>query len=293
MKCINSQTLLLAALSLTTPRIIKGSGWPRRYFGGVWKTQSAIPSYHSVPRCGDGNSSVLAKDANNIQFYIFKGGLCPFAGRTWIVLLELGLPFDMIFIDFNVENKWFLDINPRGRVPALYNPTDSAIVYESSICNEYLVDFARDQNDKKHASLLMPTSSSDRARLRLLIDMFDKDVFPPVREFIMNEDVTKDEKLEAACKNALQMLEDAILGTYFLSDDFTLADIHVVPFLMRWRAQLQYAKHYNLESNFPSLAQWYGRCQLRESVRTATISDEKIIEVHKMKIKMLKEKAQS
>jgi glutathione S-transferase len=208
--------------------------------------------------------------------------------------MELGLPFDMVYIDYNVENRWFLDVNPRGKVPALHNPTDGMTVYESAICNEYLVDLARDHDDKDSPPLkLMPKSPSGRARLRLLIDMFDKDVFPPVREYIMNEDVTKDEELQAACTHALKMLQDAISGKHFLGDDFTLADVHVAPFFMRWRAQLHHVKDYNILSKFPSLAQWYERCQLRESVQTATIPDEKIMELHKLKVKLLKEKAAS
>jgi glutathione S-transferase len=287
---------LLGVFYLAAPLIVESSEWGRYRPSWARKTDSKILSCCSVvPRCGDVDSPVSTKDTDIINFYIFKGGLCPFAGRTWIVLLELGLPFDMVYIDYNVENPWFLEVNPRGRVPALHNPTDGTTVYESAICNEYLVDLARDHDDKNDGPLskLMPNSPSGRARLRLLIDMFDKDVFTPVREYIMNEDATKNEEMQVACTHALTMLQDAISGKYFLGDDFTLADAHVVPFFMRWKAQLHHVKDYNILSKFPSLAQWYERCQLRESVQTATISDEKIIELHKLKVKLLNEKAAS
>eukprot|EP00565_Helicotheca_tamesis_P004198 CAMPEP_0185738016 /NCGR_PEP_ID=MMETSP1171-20130828/31843_1 /TAXON_ID=374046 /ORGANISM="Helicotheca tamensis, Strain CCMP826" /LENGTH=146 /DNA_ID=CAMNT_0028409103 /DNA_START=33 /DNA_END=470 /DNA_ORIENTATION=+ len=81
------------------------------------------------------------KDSKNIEFFTLEGGMCPYAARTLIVLHELGLPFDTVEVSGRPKPDWYLEINPRGKVPALRIPSDdNTIVYESAICDEYLCD---------------------------------------------------------------------------------------------------------------------------------------------------------
>ena len=230
-----------------------------------------------------------------LQFYIFQGGLCPFAGRTWIVLLELQtyLEFEMNFIDFSSPKPdSFLKINPRGRVPALYNPNDGTTVHESAICNEYLYDLvsstAAGDYENSTTITIMPVLASERAKLRLLNDQFDNDIFPRVRSYIMADENNDQQRQQ--CLHALEELQESLgEGPYFMGDTFTIADAHVIPFIMRWIVQLKELKDF--EVNTPSLMKlmrWYKLCQTRPSVQAATIPDDKIMEVHYMKVKFLK-----
>ena len=53
-----------------------------------------------------GESGVQSDEETLIKFYTLKGGMCPYAARTWITLLELGLPFETIEITQEDKNGW-------------------------------------------------------------------------------------------------------------------------------------------------------------------------------------------
>ena len=104
------------------------------------KTATQSTAKHNQGAATEDITTDSSSGRNPIQFFIFEGGLCPFAGRTWIVLEELGLNYDMQFINYRDKPASFLELVPTARVPALYNPNDGVVVYESAICNEYLCD---------------------------------------------------------------------------------------------------------------------------------------------------------
>lgn len=41
-----------------------------------------------------------------MKFYTLKGGMCPYAARTWIALLELGIPFELIEVSPIEKEDW-------------------------------------------------------------------------------------------------------------------------------------------------------------------------------------------
>jgi len=65
----------------------------------------------------------------------------------------------------------------------------------------------------------------------------------------MNKDVEKDEELCAEMESALCAYEEALVkskGPYLFGDEFTLADVHVLPFLQRLVITLKHWKDYEL-----------------------------------------------
>ncbi|KAL3925867.1 MAG: hypothetical protein SGILL_000116 [Bacillariaceae sp.] len=196
---------------------------------------------------------------------------------------------------------------PTGRVPALYNPNDGAVVYESAICNEYLCDLVAGENEaasnsSTNASKKLPNSDlfpnlspKFRSQIRLWNDQFDKVIFPKVRAYILNEDTEVDQKLRQECCEALELLQGGIKGPYCFGENFAVADAHVVPFVMRWLAQLKHIKGLDLrdEPRFVHLCEWYDACQARGSVQKATIDEETIVRVHYEKVAFLKSIAKS
>ena len=106
----------------------------------------------------------------------------------------------------------------------------------------------------------------------------------------MNEDVSQDDKLQKECCKALELLQCGIQGPYWCGNDFTLADVHVVPFVMRWLAQLKHVKGFNVraDANLRHLCNWYDACCTRPSVQKATIDEETIVRVHHEKVAFLK-----
>jgi len=206
--------------------------------------------------------------------------MCPYAARTHIVLEELGVDYQT----HQVKGKpdWYLNINPRGKVPAIRCPgDDNLVVYESAICNEYLCDYFLGEDGG-----LMPSLPAQRAKLRLINDHYDSVVGPAQFTYLMNKDPAKDAELREALEKSLDYLEQTLAshsGPFFLGDAFTVADAHVAPFFLRLMVSLRHFKDgYEVPvERFPRLLQWHRNCAERPSVRAATPTDERIIDVYR------------
>lgn len=239
-----------------------------------------------------GYDATIGADPNTpIQFFAFSGKTCPYAQRTHIALLELGIPFDMTEITSMPKPDWYLKINPQGKVPALRVPTaDYAVIYESAICNEFLCDYAtttqqQSNNNMEHHHTLMPASDPfTRAKIRLL-NLHCDNVFTKTQfTYLMNKDDGLDEGLCDEMENALQPFEDSIVqskGPYLMGGEFTLADLHLFPFIQRLIVTLKEWKGYELpQDKFPNLLAWFIKCNERDSVKESSMTTEKIIEVY-------------
>jgi glutathione S-transferase len=188
----------------------------------------------------------------------------------------------------------FLEISPKGKVPAIQNTEDGTVVYESAICDEYLSDLARQMEKDAPAGQkvwkLMPVSASDRAALRLLNDHVDTQLSPAQFTFLMNKDVEKDAEMLESLEKALDLLQDSLIvrgGPYLMGEDFTLADVHVLPFFLRLVVSLKHFKGYAVpKEKFSRLLEWFDLCSARESVKAAAKPDEQIIEVYKRFVEM-------
>jgi glutathione S-transferase len=93
----------------------------------------------------------------------------------------------------------------------------------------------------------MPKSAAEKARLRLLCDFFDLDVVPAQYTYFMNRNETQETELQQkqALEDKLSVLEMALEasgGPFLMGQQFTLADVHVLPFYMRMVASLDHFK---------------------------------------------------
>mmetsp|Transcript_19850 Transcript_19850/g.24489 ORF Transcript_19850/g.24489 Transcript_19850/m.24489 type:complete len:312 (+) Transcript_19850:99-1034(+) len=231
-----------------------------------------------------GYDSTIGPDPSNpIQFFTLAGGMCPYAARTLIVFHELGLPFETV--EISGKPDWYLQINPRGKVPAIRVPADNnEVIYESSICDEYLCDMYNNMNQDS-TSTLMPNDPIQRARIRLLNDQIDTVLSPAFFTYFMNNNDTKDEEMLQKLENALNFFENALKtygGPYFNGLEFTLADVHLLPFFLRMVVTLRHYKKYTLsEEKYPRLLKWFELCSERNSVKVASKPDQVIIETYK------------
>ena len=231
---------------------------------------------------GGYDATIGADPSTPLQFFTMPGNTCPYAQRTHMTLQELQLPFDVTEVSGIPKPDWFLSINPRGKVPTLRVPTqDYAVVYESAICNEFLCDYA---TSIKQKHTLMPSDPFSRATIRLLNDHCDNVFAKTQFTYLMNKEADKDDELCAEMETALNTYEEALdksKGPYLLGDDFTLADIHVFPFIQRLVITLKHYKNYELpRDKFPKLLAWIDTCLARESVNHSSMSKEKTIEVY-------------
>jgi glutathione S-transferase len=219
-----------------------------------------------------------------------SSGMCPYAARTMMVLNELELPFDQV--EILGKPDWFLNINPRGKVPALRH--NGEIVYESAICDEYLCDIYDTKANLKvglTTNKLMPKNDPiAKAKIRLLNDQCDTVLNPAFFTFLMNKDEANDEELKKKLDDVLQVYEQTLTsngGPYLTGKEFTLADIHVLPFFLRLFVSLRHFKNYHItEESHPKLVKWFKTCSDRESVKTVSKPDEMIIAVYQKFIDM-------
>lgn len=218
-----------------------------------------------------------------MQFFTLPGNTCPYAQRTLITLLELGISFDTCEVSFTPSKpEWYLKINPRGKVPAIRIPENNQVVYESSICNEFLCDYSSMTLKRTHE--LMPNNPMLRAKVRLLNDHCDNVFTKTQFTFLMNKNKEKDEELLMAMEHALTFFQDVLTetdGPFLLGSQFTLSDIHLFPFLLRLIVTLRHFKSYELPiEKFPALLTWFDTCSQRDAVKKTLITDQKIIEIY-------------
>jgi RNA polymerase-associated protein len=119
-------------------------------------------------------------------------------------------------------------MNPYGQVPILVER--DLILYESNIINEYI-------DERFPHPQLMPGDPVDRARVRLFLLNFEKELFTHVsmlesRSTKGNEKAL--EKARAHIRDRLTQLAPVFLKNKFmLGDNFSMLDVAIAPLLWR------------------------------------------------------------
>ena len=243
-----------------------------------------------------GYDATVINNPNNlpIQFYARmeeegddNNQLCPYSARTHILLLELGLDFDK----FDVIGKpdWYLKkISPNGILPSIRNPSDNnLIVYGSTIMNEYLCEHSADGS-------LLPSTPSERVKLRLLNKYFDTTIgalFKLTTTLVTSilsgsndnpELKTRNEVILWDLQRRLEYYETILEENNDDDDDddddsicflmgnnqFTLADIHLIPFIHRIIiTDKEFNNKVLSKDKYPKLLKWYENCLQRESIK--------------------------
>merc|ERR1711976_209172 len=90
---------------------------------------------------------------------------CPFAHRICLILEAKNIPYEMINVNLTSKPKWFVEMNPSGKVPTvLYN---NQVCYESlAVCD--LLDEVFETSPK-----LNPDSAEEKAKIKMALADFD------------------------------------------------------------------------------------------------------------------------
>lgn len=168
---------------------------------------------------------------------LYSGPTCPFSHMSRIVLNEKGCEFEVESIDLegiSEEMKTqFLQLSPYRELPVLVER--DLILYNVNVINEYI-------DERFPHPQLMPTEPVSRARTRLFLQIFERDLMPFVR-MLEARRASDDQKALArrrilAC---LQVLSMRIGPTKFIfGDEFQMIDAVLAPIL--WRLP-----HYGIE----------------------------------------------
>lgn len=159
---------------------------------------------------------------------LFSGATCPRSHRCRIVLHEKGMDFEVIDSATRAEDLAVL--NPYSEVPTL---TDRDLkLYNANVINEYI-------DDRFPHPQLMPSDPGMRARARLMLLEFERDLFGHV-EAIESCSAGSAEAREAIAAGLVQLSPVFARGGYLLGDGLSMLDICMAPLL--WRVP-----HYGLD----------------------------------------------
>src|ERR1700746_799351 len=99
---------------------------------------------------------------------LYSGTTCPFSHRCRFVLFEKGMDFEIRDVDLYNKPEDINVMNPYGQVPILVER--DLTLYESNIINEYI-------DERFPHPQLMPADPVMRARARLFLHRFEKELF--------------------------------------------------------------------------------------------------------------------
>ncbi|GHA72683.1 stringent starvation protein A [Formosimonas limnophila] len=168
---------------------------------------------------------------------LYSGTTCPFSQRCRFVLFEKGMDFEVRDVDLFQKPDDIMMMNPYGQLPILVDR--DLILYESNIINEYI-------DERFPHPQLMPADPVMRARVRLMLLTFERELFVHVQTL---ENASRHAEHEAAAKQISDQLTQLAPifahNKFMLGDDFTMPDIALAPLL--WRLE-----HYDI--NLPKSA---------------------------------------
>jgi RNA polymerase-associated protein len=198
---------------------------------------------------------------------LYSGTTCPFSHRSRFVLFEKGMDFEIRDVDLYNKPEDIAVMNPYAQVPILVER--DLILYESNIINEYI-------DERFPHPQLMPGDPVDRARVRLFLLNFEKELFVHVstleaRNVKFNEKAI--EKAKQHITDRLTQLSPVFLKNKFMmGDTFSMLDVVIAPLL--WRLN-----HYGitLSKNAAPLLKYAERIFSRPAFIEALTPSEKVM----------------
>ena len=157
---------------------------------------------------------------------LFSGSTCPFSHRCRFVLNEKACDFEIQDVDLYNKPPEIDAMNPYGDVPILVER--DLTLYNPNIINEYI-------DERFPHPQLMPADPIQRARARLFLYTFERELFSFVR-VLENRDET--EKRKAIARNQIreqlmQLSPGFAKNKFLMGDEFTMLDVMMAPLLWR------------------------------------------------------------
>lgn len=198
---------------------------------------------------------------------LYSGTTCPFSQRCRFVLFEKGMDFEIRDIDLYNKPEDISVMNPYGQVPILVER--DLVLYESNIINEYI-------DERFPHPQLMPADPVMRARTRLFLYNFEKELFvhvPTLEDRSAKPDEKKLANARQNIRDRLAQLAPMLLkNKYMLGEEFSMLDVAVAPLL--WRLD-----HYGIElpKNAAPLQKYAERIFSRPAYIEALTPSEKVM----------------
>ena len=156
---------------------------------------------------------------------LYSGTTCPFSQRCRFVLFEKGMDFEIRDVDLFNKPEDINVMNPYGQVPILVER--DLVLYESNIINEYI-------DERFPHPQLMPADPVMRARTRLFLFNFERELFVHVQALENSSNQKLVEKARSTIRDRLTQLAPIMLkNKYMLGEDFSMLDVALAPLLWR------------------------------------------------------------
>jgi RNA polymerase-associated protein len=164
------------------------------------------------------------REENLPMMTLYSGTTDPFSQRCRIVLHEKGMDFQIIDVDLDHKPEDLAVMNPYNQVPVLVER--DLVLHESNIINEYI-------DERFPHPQLMPADPVMRARARLFLHRFEKELFSHIDALEGNN--------QKALEKARNMVRDSLLQIapvfakhkHMLGDDYSMLDVAITPLLWR------------------------------------------------------------
>ncbi len=162
---------------------------------------------------------------------LYSGTVDPYSHRCRIVLFEKGMDFEVIDVDLANKPEDLAVLNPHNAVPVLVER--DLVLTEANIINEYI-------DERFPHPQLMPPDPVMRARARLFLYDFERQLFDHIKDIESGDDAKADKARLTIRDNLTQIVPIFSRQQYLLGDDFSMLDVAIAPLL--WRLG-----HYGIE----------------------------------------------
>lgn len=162
---------------------------------------------------------------------LYSGTVDPYSHRCRIVLFEKGMDFEVIDVDLTNKTEDLAILNPYGEVPVLVER--DLVLSEANIINEYI-------DERFPHPQLMPADPVMRARARLFLYNFEKDLFSYIKDIESSDEETADKARKVVRDNLTQLVPIFGKQSYLMGDEYSMLDVAITPLL--WRLG-----HYGIE----------------------------------------------
>lgn len=155
---------------------------------------------------------------------LYSGTSCPFSQRCRIVLYEKGMDFEIKDIDQREKPDEIAAMNPYNQLPILVER--DLTLYESNIINEYI-------DERFPHPQLMPADPVMRARARLFLFNFERDLFSHLADIVNGTPKAADKARTIVRDNLTQIAPIFNKQKFMLGDDYSMLDVAIAPLLWR------------------------------------------------------------
>jgi stringent starvation protein A len=160
----------------------------------------------------------------NIMMTLYSGTTDPFSQRCRIVLHEKGMDFQIIDVDLDHKPEDLAVMNPYNQVPVLVER--DLVLHESNIINEYI-------DERFPHPQLMPADPVMRARARLFLHRFEKELFSHI-DTLEGNNQKQIEKARGLVRDSLLQIAPVFAKQkYMLGEEFSMLDVAITPLLWR------------------------------------------------------------